>query len=72
MHIPEVLKEDVVILGVTGSFAGVDTSDATATADEIAEGKTAYVNGQKIVGTGKVLSAETYATILALLDEIIL
>lgn len=48
----ENLKAGVTCLGVEGSMqSGVDTSDATATNADIASGKTAYVNGEKITGT---------------------
>jgi hypothetical protein len=50
------IKSGVKIFNVTGSYAGssssggTDTSDATATASDIAKGKTAYVQGKKVTG----------------------
>lgn len=50
--IPENIKKDVTIFDVTGTMEeGIDTSDATATFDDIIEGKTAYIDGQKVMGT---------------------
>ena len=47
------IKNGITIGGITGTLEVLDTSDATATPEDILEGKTAYVNGVKITGTKK-------------------
>lgn len=49
--IPENIKKGEKIYGVTGTLDVLDTSDATATPEDIMVGATAYVNGEKITGT---------------------
>lgn len=49
--LPENIRKDTVVFGVTGEMVDSDSSDATASASDIAQGKTAYVNNEKIEGT---------------------
>lgn len=46
------IRKGVTVLGIAGSMSGLEeTSDANATADDIKNGKTAYVNGKKVTGS---------------------
>lgn len=45
------IKSGVTVLGISGKSSVVDTSDATAAAGTIVSGKTAYINGTKVMGS---------------------
>ena len=48
--LPEYIKKGITLGGVTGTLESLDTSDATATAMDIAYGEVAYARGERIVG----------------------
>ena len=48
------------ITGTRPATGGTDTSVATATAGDIAKGKTAYVQGEKVTGTVDTVEAKQY------------
>lgn len=57
---PDIIVKDKEWMGIKGTGeTGVDTSDATATKNDITENKTAYVNGVKLTGSLKDYSDAT-------------
>ena len=59
------------ITGTRPATSGTDTSDATATAGDIARGKTAYVQGQKITGELKeYIAGETLSYYTSVYDNV--
>lgn len=56
--IPENIKKDVIIFDVEGTLEELDTSDATATVNDIVEDTTAYVDGVKL--TGNIVDGRTH------------
>ena len=64
------IKKGITIGGVTGKLESLNTFDAKATPEDIALGKTAYVKGEKIVGTrGVALETESYVGNYADIDN---
>lgn len=57
---------------VTGTHVcsgGLDTSDATATANDIAKDKTAYVGGEKVTGSLRLANSLTFSSVVASWDS---
>lgn len=63
------IKSGATILGISGKSSVVDTADADATAGNILDGKTAYVNGAKLTGTLTTVSVSQDSTTKVLTIE---
>lgn len=73
--VAENIKKDISILGITGTYEGLDTNSATATADDIMPNKTAYVKGELITGSMEqqsiaVCTEDVSATLLSESNEV--
>ena len=51
--VAENIKEGITLFDVEGTYKGLDTSDGTATKEQILEGQVAYVNDERLTGTMK-------------------
>lgn len=73
--IPNNIKKGITILGVEGVIeGGINTDDATATAEDIVKGKTAYANGKKLIGTNTYnakMNTINYGTSFKIIREIL-
>ncbi len=69
------IKKDVNILGVVGTYEGLNTDNADATAADLLPNKTAYVKGQLITGSMNqqstaICTQEVNAELLTETDEV--
>lgn len=59
--IPENIKKDIQIFDVIGTYesgGGIDTSsDNPITADDVAQGKEGFVNGEKVIGNAHTINS---------------